>query len=85
MSRVRIQELMAKRKAKGKGGKRLSMANLARAIFHDDDCSDGRKRNRIVNWGKGSEFSKLDPKHILRLARELKVTRIDQLFEDDGA
>lgn len=78
MSRIRIRELIAKRKG-------MTKSSLAAAVFHDDTCSDGRKHNRIVSWDKGREFGPLNPKYILRLARELKVSKISDLFEDDGA
>lgn len=78
MSRIRIQELMALRKG-------MTKKALARSVFHDDRCSDARKHMRIVDWNKGREFGPMQPKHILRLAQELQVTNINELFEDDGA
>lgn len=90
MERLRITELLAEVSARRVTP--MSHTELAALVFGSETgqrpvggqrrpLSEARKRNLIVAWNQGRDLGALKPRHVLRLAEALRVTRIDQLFE----
>lgn len=90
MDRLRITELLAELAAKHRI--ELTHTGLAAMVFGSDKgqrpvrgrlrpMTEQRKRNLIAAWNNGRDLGALKPRHVLRLAEALRITRIDQLFE----
>lgn len=88
MERLRITELLADQWARGVS---MSQTELGGLVFGSElgrplngkrsPLSEKRKRGLINAWNQGRDLGALKPRHVLRLAEALRITRIDQLFE----
>jgi len=89
MERLRITELLAELSARHR--RDMSQTELGGLVFGSElgrpldgkrrPLSEARKRGLIVAWNQGRDLGALKPRHVLRLAEALRITRIDQLFE----
>lgn len=90
MDRLRITECLADLSAR-RGGLTLTRTELGEIVFGADpgrsmpgrsgELSAGRKRTLIGQWDAGKSLTALKPRHVIRLAEALRITRIDDLFE----
>jgi hypothetical protein len=86
MERLKISELLSRGKRP-----RMTRGELSELVFGADKgrpregrrhmLSVSRKRNLISDWDGGKSLTALKPRHVLRLAGALGVTRIADLFE----
>lgn len=91
MERLRITELLAESAARP-GGVLWTKTELGDVVFADDNgrpqartsspLSASRKRTLIGEWDQGKSLTAIKPRHVLRLARFFRITRIDELFEE---
>lgn len=91
MERLRITELLEALPTKG-GARALTRTELAELVFNDDmgrpkegaikPLSLGRKRNLIGNWDRGKNLTAIKPRHIMRLARALRIREFSELIEE---
>lgn len=91
MERLRITELLEALPSK-EGARALNRTELAELVFGEDlgrpqegaskPLSLGRKRNLIGDWDRGKNLTAIKPRHIMRLARALRIREFSELIEE---
>jgi hypothetical protein len=91
MERLRITELLADHAAR-KGGMPETRQELAHMVMGEDigrplngkqkPLSVARMRNVIGDWDQGKSLTALKPRHVLRLARIFRVSKVEDIFEE---
>lgn len=89
MERIRIDELVHQHEART--GHKPDMQALMDRLFADDigkgphggePLSSGHQRVLLVAWNRGQKLTRLQPRHILRIAEFFGVERVRDVIQE---